>query len=75
MHQTFDRSVPLSEQRYRVACKKSKRNHPKRHGTSNERIKKAKKARGKRAYARGVQKHKQSKQLKKARAFWRGEWL
>jgi len=75
MHQTFDRSVPLPEQRLRVALKKSKRNHPKRHGTSDERVKKAKKARGKKAYALGVKKHKQSVQLKKSRAFWRGDWL
>lgn len=75
MLQTFDSSVPLPEQRLRVALKKSTRNHPKRHSTAPERVKKAKKAAGARKYALGALAAAIKRKKDKARAFWRGEWL
>ncbi len=75
MLQTFDSSVPLPEQRLRVALAKSKRKHKKRHSTAPERVAKAKKAAGAKKHALGPLAAAIRKKKDKARAFWRGEWL
>lgn len=72
-HMTFDRKVPVWKQRLAVMLKKSKRNHPKRHGTGKEAA--AVRARKKLlAKAKVAFRDKQAKKYKAAvRAYWRGE--
>lgn len=75
MLQTFDRSVPLSTQRYLVAIKKSCRNHAKRHSTAPERVAKAKANRGA-AMAGRIKQAQKSKSIKAwSRWHYSGAWL
>lgn len=75
MHQTFDRSVPLSEQRLRVALKKSTRNHPKRHSTAPERVAKAKKQAGARKAAKIENELKRLSMKIWSAWYYSGSWL
>lgn len=73
MRLTFDKSVPLAEQRLRVALSQGVRKKGKKHGTGkrNKAISAAKKARAKAKVAANDAARK--KRLAAARAYWSGE--
>lgn len=75
MLQTFDQSVPLPTQRFLVAIKKCKRNHPKRHSTSPERVKKAKKQAGARKAGKIKQAQKREAMKTWSARHYSGAWL
>lgn len=70
---TFDRKVPIPEQRLRVACSKSKRNHGKRHAVMKRSIKR--KLAAKNASKAKIAKANAAKRRYTAKvlAYWKGE--
>lgn len=75
MLQTFDQSVPLPEQRLRVALKKFTRKHPKRHSAAPEKVAKAKAICG--AIKAGRIRQEKARKSMKAWSAWHysGAWL
>lgn len=73
MLMTFDRRVPLMEQRLRVLEAKQVRKHPKRHGTG-KRSAAQKLARKRRAQLKAAMNNKAQQRYRSAvRAYWAGE--
>jgi hypothetical protein len=70
---SFDRKVPLPEQRLRVAMAKSNRNQPKKHATSARKAAKRRKTRHIRITKLAQQKKSRAKFLATARKYWTGE--
>lgn len=74
-HQTFDRSIPLTEQRLRVALAKGVRKQDKKHATGHRRARTSCKARNVAVYTLAMQKKRCEAAKLSARRFWAGEWL
>lgn len=73
MRQSFDKKVPLPEQRLRVALAKSTRNHPKRHATGARKAAKRRKNKAKTTAMLAQQKKRRQKFQAAAKAYWKGE--
>jgi hypothetical protein len=72
MRQSFSDKVPLVEQRIRVANKKAKRKHGKRHGTSKRKWSNARIRKNRANHAKAVNAVRMHRRHVAAAAYWAG---
>lgn len=73
MRQTFDKSVPIDEQRLRVLQSKSKRNQGKKHGTGKRSAAIKRRKKSATAHKQRVYNDRQARLKENARAYWSGD--